>query len=472
MTLPAIKISGGACSTAGDSLDVTFKRNDGNEELPSGHNPGDIAATHLVYVTGGSKLTKVKPRIGKSGLDESVIKLEDDDAIGYADQTINVTKSMADDDGMVYLIGYGNETTNATKLTAASTTFKADADFAVMVQFVDGPVRAFDADRDDKTFITNNSDDDVDGSTLEVPTGTKRIGMGDDDKDGYDDGMYAIPANDADEITVTATIKDAKGRPVSGGDKDSRVDFSVMYAEGSDITDNAKDFDSRVEVKKGANTAALEVSGWESSEKAVKVTVSATFTGPTAPDGLDLGMVTLVRIAETASSADFATYSCATKTDATASKGCAAGYAASADMRFGREEHFVVYGQFNDSLGSKVERTPQLKLSDAAKDALESAGSATGYSASAGALLVMVKEEAAFGDYTIMVTNGRSGDAELTQELTIYVAGPPAEYMVDPTAVSIPAAEPGHLHRDSHGRNGRRARLHDDGRRAQRHGSD
>ena len=115
-------------------------------------------------------------------------------------------------------------------------------------------------------------------------------------------------------------------------------------------------------------------------------------------------------------------------------------YAASADMRFGREEHFVVYGQFNDSLGSKVDRNPQLKLSDAAKDALESASSATGYSASAsdGALLVMVKEEAAFGDYTIMVTNGRSGDAELTQELTIYVAGPPAEYMVDPTAVYIP----------------------------------
>ena len=94
------------------------------------------------------ELTKVKPRIGKSGLDERVVELKASNAIAYQPQTINVTKSMADDDGMVYLIGYGNETTNTHKLTAASTTFKSDADFAVMVQFVDGPARAFDADQE------------------------------------------------------------------------------------------------------------------------------------------------------------------------------------------------------------------------------------------------------------------------------------------------------------------------------------
>ena len=50
-----------------------------------------------------------------------------------------------------------------------------------------------------------------------------------------------------------ATIQDAKGRGVSGGDKDSRVDFSVMYAEGSDLNANAKGFDSsRGPVEKGS----------------------------------------------------------------------------------------------------------------------------------------------------------------------------------------------------------------------------
>ena len=63
-----------------------------------------------------------------------------------------------------------------------------------------------------------------------------------------------------------------------------------------------------------------------------------------------------------------------------------------------------------------------------------------GYSADAneGSVLVMVEKDAAFGDYTIMVTNGKSGDAEVTQELTIFVAGPPVEYMVDPMATYIP----------------------------------
>ena len=80
----------------------------------------------------------------------------------------------------------------------------------------------------------------------------------------------------------------------------------------------------------------------------------------------------------------------------------------------------MVSGQFKDSLDSKVAMTPQLKLTGNAADALESASSATGYSAvaSAGSLLVMVKEAAEFGDYTITVTNGKSGDAEVKQELT------------------------------------------------------
>ena len=431
---PAIKISGGACTVAGDSATVTFKRT-GAADITLGANPSATVATHLVYVTGGSELTKVKPRIGKSGLDAHTIELKEYKAIAYQPQTITVAKSMADDDGMVYLIGYGHEVDNTNKLTAASTTFENDADFAVVVQFVDGPARAFDADRNDKMFLpAAGSDDDVNGSTLTATGSAGRIGMGDEDKDGYDDGTYKISGNDAEAISVVATIMDAKGRPVSGGEKDSYVDFSVMFTEGSDITDNAKDYESRVDVKKGANSASLAVSGWKASEKPVKVTVAATFTGPTAPDGLDLGTVTLIRVADAASTAKFATYSCVVKAGASADKGCAVGREASADMRFGLGEHFVVYGQFEDSLGSKVARTPVVKgADDAAKGALDTTvSSATGYSPtpSMGSVLVMVKKEATFGDYNIKVSNGKTGDAEVSQTLTITVAGPTASYAI------------------------------------------
>ena len=433
----AIQVSGGACSTAGESVDVTFKRA-GDTTPPE--DDDDIEATHIVYVSGGSELTKVRPRVGKSGLDEHVIQLKASNAIAYEDQTINVAKSMADDDGQVYLIGYGHETANTNKLTASSTAFRNNAEFAVVVQFVDGPARAFDANRTDKTLTYTDDDDDVDGSTLTVPNNYKRMGAGDENKDGYDDGTYLIPDNDNSEVAVTATIRDAKGRDVSGGDKDSRVDFNVMYTAGSDLNANAKDFDSSVEVKKGENTAALDVSGWKANENAVKVTVSAIFTGPTAPDGLDLGTITLTRVAEIASTADFATYSCVMKTGASASKGCALNYTASADTRFGWEEHFVVHGQFNDSLGSKVDRNPRIEITGDAADALETVGSADGYSASAsaGSHLVMVTEDAAFGDYTITITNGRSDDDEVSQELTITVAGPPMEFTVEPMETHIP----------------------------------
>ena len=43
-------------------------------------------------------------------------------------------------------------------------------------------------------YPTDGSDDDVERVNANggaEPTNAKRMGMGDDDKDGYDDGMYA-----------------------------------------------------------------------------------------------------------------------------------------------------------------------------------------------------------------------------------------------------------------------------------------
>ena len=209
-----------------------------------------------------------------------------------------------------------------------------------------------------------------------------------------------------------------------------------MYVAGSDISDSAANYNSRKVIEKGMNTASVMVGGWNDSNKAVRVTVSATYTSPSAPDGFDLGTVTLIRVAEFASSADFSTYICneAKDTEKAAEKGCMVGYEAKEDMRVGREDYFVVHGQFEDALGSKTQDSPELDLSDDAEEAFDpSVTSATGYSARAGdgSVLVQVKEEAEFGEYTITVTNGESGDNEVTQDLTFFVAGPIDSYTVE-----------------------------------------
>ena len=256
---------------------------------------------HLVYVSGGTTHSKVKPDLGKPGYNEHLFDVPRLRAGEPGKHTITVSKSMADSKGQVYLIGYAgdsaplNQITADTNLEPTSTTFGGDAGYVILVRFVEGPALSFDADLDDKSFTVDTvaNAEDVDGSTLVVMDG-ERSGSGDANKDGYDDGMWVIPSGD-NPITVEATIKDANGLPLNAGDKDSRVDFSVAYTEGSDIADSTDDYSSRVVIKESKNDASLNVSGWNDSSKAVKVTVSATYTGPTAPDGFNLGMVTLTR---------------------------------------------------------------------------------------------------------------------------------------------------------------------------------
>ena len=426
-----VLISGGACTTVGNSVDVALRNTTANTV-------DDREITYLVYVTGGSSFSKVDGYPGKSGLNEELHrKLEKTDELGDPGEgTITVSRSMADKAGGVYLYGYLGALADK-RLKSTSEAFEADADFVVQVQFVDGPALAFDASREDTAFdATLTADDDVNGSTLRAAEPAEAAAAQDKDKDGYHDGMYMIPSGSDAEIRVTATIMDANGNPLNAGDKDSRVDFSVMYVEGSDISDSADDYSSRKVMKKGSHTAFIDVDGWNDSDKAVKVTVSATYTSPMAPDGFDLGTVTLTRVADLPSAADFATYSCVGDEDqSTAAKGCDAEYKATADTRFGPQDYFVVYGKFEDSLGSVTEDSPELELSAAAKEALDvSVRAAMGYSAraSSGSVLVQVKEDVELGEYTLTVTNGRSGDDEVTQELTVSIAGPPVKYTVDP----------------------------------------
>ena len=54
------------------------------------------------------------------------------------------------------------------------------------------------------------------------------------------------------------------------------------------------------------------------------------------------------------------------------------------------------------------------------------------------AYLLQVKDAAAFGMHTVTVTNGKTGDDMLTQDLMFYVAGPPKMYKVEgPDAIPL-----------------------------------
>ena len=223
---------------------------------------------------------------------------------------------------------------------------------------------------------------------------------------------------------------------VTAGDKDSRVDFSVYYTDGSDIADSTADYNTRVVIKEGLHTDELAVSGWNDSSKAVQVMVSATYTGPTATEGFSLGTVTLSRVGP-AQTAEFATYGCVANRDAKASNGCAAGYEAMADNRFGRDETFTISGKFVDSLDSTVRNAQtRVTVADDARDALTVSG--VSGSQFSGRDNAQVKEDAEFGMYTITIDNGRTGDAKVSQDLTVFVSGPPVTYELSDPAMYIP----------------------------------
>ena len=358
LTGTQVLVDGGACTTTGDSVKVTLQNNNVART-------DDTKSTYLVYVTGGDSFSKVDGYEGKSGLNQELHEVEGQDALDDPGEAIiTVSRSMADSKGKVYLYGYLDDLgNNGSSLTAKLSEYRTLISWS-RVQFVDGPALAFDANRDDKTFdVEDSSDDDVNGSTLRAPPDAEVTGGQDKDMDGYFDGMYMIDSGSDTEIKITATIMDANSQPLNAGDKDSRVDFSVAYTAGSDITDSAADYNSRKVITKGSNTTSIAVSGWNSNDKAVKVTVSATYTSPTAPDGFDLGTVTLTRVADFASTADFTVYICEDQDDTTvaAAKGCAVGYKAKEDMRFGREDYFVVYGQFEDAWAARLRTAPSWK---------------------------------------------------------------------------------------------------------------
>ena len=185
-----VLVSGGDCTTSGSEVKVIFK------------NTGAGAANHLVYLSGdGSKLMRVMPTVakGKSGFKEEIVTVPATGLLGAGQKSLTVQKSMADDDGKVYLIGYqnvlpnDNDDTNddwsttreiqLARLTSKSTTFLQDAGFVVEVLFLEAP----DADM---TGI------DGDGAVTDT----------------------------AEEKEITVTVMDKNGNAISG----VNVDFSIV----------------------------------------------------------------------------------------------------------------------------------------------------------------------------------------------------------------------------------------------------
>ena len=111
----------------------------------------------MVYVTGGDSFVDVEPRVGAAGLDEHVVKIPAKALGDDGEQTIEVSRSMANSSGIVYLIGYtgtDGELTDARLDEDDSTTFREPApDFIVKVVFQDPPAAKND-DGDDISFIT------------------------------------------------------------------------------------------------------------------------------------------------------------------------------------------------------------------------------------------------------------------------------------------------------------------------------
>ena len=167
-------VSAGACATSEDTVAVSFINAITENSAPR---------TLVVYVTGGDDFADVEPAVGAQGLNEEIVKVAAHNLGDNGKETVEVSRSMANSDGIVYLIGYSGTPdvlTNARLDDEDSTTFNRNAEFVVKAVFLDPPV---EKDANDKVV-----------SKIDIPE---------------------VPRND-EEVMATITIKDANGHPVPG----------------------------------------------------------------------------------------------------------------------------------------------------------------------------------------------------------------------------------------------------------------
>ena len=355
----------------------------------------------VVLASGGSAFPKVVVADGKTGVDQHSFEL-DALAVKFGTTTpglgsFMVTREMAQG-GVVVLTAYDTFTGFPLDADSAALPAGADTNGTLNVVFLGAPALK-----------------DADGADLSTLTGSLTDGV--------------IPST-AGVATTTATIKDGNGQLLVDGvdDVDSYVTFTVTYAAGSDLKPRSQLVSSADVNVNASGVALLEIGDWNTGADPVKVTVSAIYTGPTGT--LDLGEVVYQRADATPTALEAGTFSCiADAGNDEADDGCADDLEPVADTVFGREDVFVIVGEFTDALGSTVAiSSPTIVASDTV--ALRVSATA----ADSGMATVTVAAEAEYGEYTISVSTG-TGDDLVEQVLTVTIGGPPVGYsFVEPVA--------------------------------------
>ena len=108
-------VAGGKCSISGDSIDVVFENTDADNKLPLVvYTTGgeDFPSVQALVADGDEDADKIPDAAGEVGVGEHLLTIsERTDDFGNTvrgAETITVTRSMAGDDGKVYLFGYFN----------------------------------------------------------------------------------------------------------------------------------------------------------------------------------------------------------------------------------------------------------------------------------------------------------------------------------------------------------------------------
>ena len=109
-----------------------------------------------------------------------------------------------------------------------------------------------------------------------------------------------IPSASDEEVHIVAEIRDEEGNLIHGSGQDSSVSFQVTYDSGSELRSGRQYTYSIVE-DVASGRASIQLNGWSVVTDdgplvgPVKVTVTASYTGPTAAGAFPLGTVKLSR---------------------------------------------------------------------------------------------------------------------------------------------------------------------------------
>ena len=219
-------VAGGKCSLSGDSIDVVFENTDEEDTLPL-----------VVYTTGGDDFPSVQALVpdggdadmiddaaGEVGVDEHLLtipKQTNDFGVEVRGaKTITVTRSMAGDDGRVYLFGYfsGDDTGGAEQQFLISGMFDVNRDGVI----------SGDDDRGTNANATPSNAQIIDGKFNVV--GDPDVVDDDDDTDGVELDATGYVIVDGVMYVVSMAVDGAP--PVALGMNTATSPGPIMLVDG------------------------------------------------------------------------------------------------------------------------------------------------------------------------------------------------------------------------------------------------